>query len=130
MKKLALGLLITTLVQLCTQVSHAQQQAMTKEELQAGICIIANQGVHTVVTERQNGTAKSQTKKMLDNDLKKIRSSFKNTRFVQGIETAWYRALDDIYQMPIQKDTYSKQIFISGITEDAFISCMNNIGNF
>lgn len=101
---------------------------LSNEQLSAGICIIANQGIHTVATERQAGTSKQATKAKLDKELAQLRRSFKDPKFIQGISSVWYRALDMIYTMPVLPKQADKTAFISGITEDAFQSCMDNLG--
>lgn len=100
---------------------------LSNEQLQAGICIIANQGIHTVATERQAGTSKQNAKVKLDKELVELKRRFKNPRFVQGIQGVWYRALDTVYQKPVYKTQAEKDAFVSGITQEAFTSCMESL---
>lgn len=101
---------------------------LSNEQLSAGICILANQGIHTAATERQAGTSKQAAKAKLDKEVAQLRRSFKDPKFVQGISGVWYRALDMVYTMPVLPKQADKTAFISGLTEDAFRSCMDSVG--
>lgn len=101
---------------------------LNNEQLNAAICILANQGIHTSAVERQAGTSKQAAKTKLDQELTQVRSQFKDARFVDNIGKVWYRALDTIYGMPIQPNQADKEAFISGITQEAFQSCIDSLG--
>lgn len=114
---------------LLTSSAYANSNAaLSGDEMDAGICIIATQGIHTAASERQAGTSQAQTKKKLDGELAKLNHSFKaQSQFINTIKNVWYGALKDIYQLPIAKTKDEKNAFVSDITEQAFVSCLNHL---
>lgn len=101
---------------------------LSNDEMRASICIIANQGVHTAASDRQAGKSKSVAKKQLDKDLNKLSKSFSNPQFISNIGQVWYQGLDKVYQMPVFETKSQKQQFVSVVTQEAFLSCMDNFG--
>lgn len=101
---------------------------LSDEKMIAGVCIVATSGVHTAISERQAGSDKASTKRLLDGELTNLRRSFSNQAFLQGISDSWGRALDSIYALPVEATPEGKQAMVSAVTKDAFISCMNNFG--
>lgn len=97
------------------------------QQVHAALCILANQGIHTAASERQAGASKQTAKAKLDKDLAILRQKFKNPRFVQGIQSVWYRALDTVYQKPVYKTQAEKDAFVSGITQEALRSCTESL---
>lgn len=120
MKKFLLALILSTV---CLP-SYAN---LSNEQFGAAVCMLANQGIHTAASERQAGTSKQNTKAKLDKDLATLRQNIKNPRFIQSIQSVWYKALDTVYQKPVYKTKAEKDAFISGITQEAFRSCMENL---
>lgn len=115
---------ILVLIGCCALPAYAN---LSNEQLNAGICILASQGIHTAASERQAGTSKVQAKAKIDQDLTTLKQTFKNPRFIQGIQGIWYKGLDTVYQKPIYKTKSEKESFVSGITQDALASCMDNL---
>lgn len=107
--------------------AKAQQSALSNEQMQASMCILANQGVYLSASERQAGTSKAKAKAVIKKELDTLNQQFTNQTFTKAIGTVWYRALDDIYKMPIQNTAQQKQDFVSDITQQAFLSCMDNV---
>lgn len=121
MKKFLLAIILST----STLSAHAN---LSNEQLSAALCILANQGIHTAASERQAGASKQTTKAKLDKDLTVLRQKFKkHPQVAQGIQSVWYRALDTVYQKPVYKTQAEKNAFVSGITQEAFRSCMENL---
>lgn len=100
---------------------------LSDDEMTAGICILATSGVHTAISERQAGNDKKVAKRLLDAEIKKLHTAFSNATFLQGIADSWRRALDSAYELPIQAKTEDKQSLVSAVTQEAFVSCMNNV---
>lgn len=107
----------------------SDNQALSNDELHAGICIIANQGIHTVVSQRQAGIPKSAVKRQLDKDLMQLSKSFSNPMFIRHIGSIWYANLDAIYKIPIMDNDVHKARFISAVTEKGLVSCMKHFGS-
>ncbi len=106
----------------------AHADTLSDDETYAGICIIANQGVYTAASQRQAGISKSAAKKQLDKDLAQLSKSFSSQHFVNNIRNVWYTSLDKVYQMPVMDNEDGKAQFVSIVTEEAFVSCMDNFG--
>ncbi len=105
------------------------QVSLSDDEVRAGICIIANQGIYTVASERQAGKDKVSTKKQLDKELKQLGKKFNDQQFLQGISDVWYHSLDRVYQLPVFETPEEKEAFVSIVTEEAFMSCINSLGS-
>lgn len=107
--------------------AKAQQTALSNEQMQASMCILANQGVYLSASERQAKTPKSHAHALIKKELDTLSEKFTNQKFTEAIGAVWYRALEDIYQMPIQNTAQQKQDFVSDITQQAFLSCMDSV---
>lgn len=122
---------IALLTCLFTQSAMAMTASpLSDDEMTAGICILATSGVHTAVSERQAGRDKAATGRLLDKELAALHSSFSSTQFLQGMADSWARALDSAYELPIEADADNKQVLISAVTKDAFVSCMQYLGRY
>lgn len=99
--------------------------SLSDEEVKAGICILANQGVHTVATERQAGTPKPQVKSLLDKQAQELSQKFSSPNFVSSVGQVWHEVLEDIYALPVLPSQSEKEAFVSDITQEAFLSCMS-----
>lgn len=109
-------------------ISTAHADTLSDDETYAGICIIANQGIYTAASQRQAGVSKSAAKKQLDKDLAQLSKAFSSQKFVSNISDVWYTSLDKIYQMPVMDNKEDKAQFVSIVTEEAFVSCMESFG--
>lgn len=126
--KLCIACMMAMLVGQMAFAKGTSYESLSDNELSAGICIIANQGVYTAASERQAGNNKAAAKKQLESDLKQLSKSFSNQKFIHSIGQIWYQSLDKVYQMPIMNSKSDKARFVSVVTEEAFLSCMNNFG--
>lgn len=111
------------------QTVQLEQQAI--DEVNAGICMLASQGVFTAATERQAGTSKEKTQKILANDLKVIQKKFAKNHHqtVVFVDLAWQKGLDIIYKSPVYEDEATKKTFVSQATEAAYLSCLDDLEN-
>lgn len=119
--------LMALLFAACTLSANAANPALTDEQLQASMCILANQGVYLSATERQAGTPKAKAKALMQKEFEALSKQFTNKKFTNAIQTVWYRTLEGIYEMPIQPTVQDKEAFISDITQQSFLSCMDAV---
>ena len=129
MKKIALLAL-----SLMMGISHANAETqgeaqLSTEQANAGICIIAAQGIYNASEARQNGLTKAAAKKSLDNDLKELSKSFSNQQFLQRMAGVWYRGLDRVYQLPVMDLPEERTVFVQLMTEEALNSCLESLVN-
>lgn len=120
----ALTLLLFTIY---TVSANAMHPVLTDEQFQASMCILANQGVYLSATERQSGTPKDEAKALMKKELEALSKQFTNKTFTNAIGTVWHRILEGVYEMPIQPTVQDKEAFISDITQQSFLSCMNAV---
>lgn len=107
--------------------SLSAQATLTDDEMVAGVCIIANQGAYTAMNERQAGHQKNQAKAQLDVEFSKLSRSFKDQSFLQGVQSAWLRALEESYAVPVMSSSADKQAIVSQFVEEGINSCMQTL---
>lgn len=115
---------------LCAPVVFANTNSsitLSDEQVNAGICIVATQGIYTANQDRQAGLSKAAAKKNLDNDLKKLSKFFNNQAFLHRIAGIWYRGLDSAYQSSIMASPEERTEFVSVVTDEAMRSCVESL---
>lgn len=94
------------------------------DELLAGVCIIANQGIYNAATARQSGLSKKEATIAMQKQLGELKKSFRQERFLAMIGHTWSSALEQLYQMPVLPTKKEQEAFIKDTTEQALLSCM------
>lgn len=110
-------------------VQNIEQQAI--DEVNAGICMMASHGVFIAAKERQAGTSKEKTQKILATEFKKVQKNFgkNHHQTVEFVDSAWKKGLDIVYKNPVYDDEATKKTFVSQATEASFLSCLDNLEN-
>lgn len=97
------------------------------EEVAINSCRLASHGAYEAAVERQAGSDKKHAKKVLEKEFKKVKKNFKDKEFVEFIESAWFKSLDIVYDIPIQNTEASKKAFVGEAMHLAFISCLDDV---
>lgn len=105
----------------------SQVMANTQNDVAVQICAIATSGIKTAATERQAGKSKSATKAVLDRDLQNLSRRISNQAFIRQVTDTWYRGLDKVYQDPVLSTSEEKAVYISTLTADAIVSCLESL---
>lgn len=99
--------------------------AATKDdELLAGVCIIANQGIYNAASARQSGLSKKEATVAMQKQLSELKKSFRQEQFLAMIGRTWSAALERLYETPVLPTQKERDAFVKDTTEQALLSCM------
>lgn len=113
------------LIVTCVWLGLGSAHASTKDdEVLAGMCIIANQGIYNAASARQAGLPKKEAVAAMHKQLGELKKSFRQEEFLTMIGRTWSAALERVYEMPILPTQKQRDAFVKDTTEQALLSCM------